>query len=304
MAKSKSGGTRSYIRGRVGADVYSIGRDAKGAKQQVVRSLAETVTNPQTVSQMRGRMIMSTVMQAVSALRPIIDHSFDNVPAGQPSISEFISRNYALIKADVAAHPASGNEFMLNEYKERGVKAGQYVVSVGDAQLPAALTSEIYGGKIILASNAATVADLKAALGYVPGDYMTAVTIAFKEDEDLGLIKSTDIIRINIKASVADTTVITANNASEIFDIDANAENLIYINVAENKTQIVFGNANANYGAGGMIFTKAENGGFVHSSCVLRMMDSGDGHYAAAAADIVLPTYPVGTEMFLNGGDL
>ena len=78
-------------------------KDGKGKKQQVVRALAETVKNPQTIAQMRGRMIMSTVMQAQSAMAYIVDHSFDGVPAGQPSISEFIRRNYELIKADVAA---------------------------------------------------------------------------------------------------------------------------------------------------------------------------------------------------------
>ena len=93
MAKSKSGGTRSMIRGRVGSDVYSIGKNANGKKQQIVRSLAETVANPQTIAQMRGRMIMSTVMQAQSALKPIIDHSFDNVVGVQPNLSEFIKRN-------------------------------------------------------------------------------------------------------------------------------------------------------------------------------------------------------------------
>lgn len=46
MAKSKSGGTRSYIRGKIGADVYSVGKDGKGKRQQVVRSLAEQVANP------------------------------------------------------------------------------------------------------------------------------------------------------------------------------------------------------------------------------------------------------------------
>ena len=30
MARSKSGGTRSFLRGRVGADVYSIGKDDNG----------------------------------------------------------------------------------------------------------------------------------------------------------------------------------------------------------------------------------------------------------------------------------
>lgn len=304
MAKSKSGGTRSYIRGRVGADVYSIGRDAKGAKQQVVRSLAETVANPQTVSQMRGRMIMSTVMQAVSALRQIIDHSFDNVPAGQPSISEFISRNYALIKADVAAHPATGNSFMLNEYQQRGVKPGLYIVSAGDAQLPGSLSQTVYGGQIELASATATVGDLKTALGYTAGDYITALSIMATEVAAGVYDITTGIIRINIKSGVSDTTVITANNAGDIFDVDANADGLINISVAEGKTTIMLGDPNGNYGAGGVIFTKSVDGGFKHSTCVLSQADNDDNHYASAAADIVLPTYPVGTEMFLNGGDL
>ena len=46
MAKSKVGGTRAYIRGRIGSDVYSIGKTSAGKKQQVVRSLAEQVKNP------------------------------------------------------------------------------------------------------------------------------------------------------------------------------------------------------------------------------------------------------------------
>lgn len=129
MAKSKSGGTRSYIRGKIGADVYSIGKDGKGNRQQVVRSLAEQVSNPQTESQMFGRMIMSTVMQAVSAFRTIIDHSFDGLPAGQPSISEFIRRNYALIRTDALAHPSSSNTFGLVKYQQKGIKAGPYIIS-------------------------------------------------------------------------------------------------------------------------------------------------------------------------------
>ena len=139
MGKSTTGGTRAYIRGRVGSDVYSIGKDGKGKKQQVVRSLAETVANPQTQSQMQGRMIMSTVMQALATLRPIVDHSFDGVSGKQPNISEFISRNYGLIKADIAAHPSSGNLFGLVKYQEKGAKQGQYVISDGEAQLPASI---------------------------------------------------------------------------------------------------------------------------------------------------------------------
>ena len=146
--------------------MYSIGKNAKGKKQQVVRSLAETVANPQTIAQMRGRMIMSTIMQAQSALKPIIDHSFDNVVGVQPNLSEFIRRNYALIKADVAANPSSGNAFGLNAYQEKGVKQGAYIISDGKAAVPAAVSLDKAAGviTIALAAGAMTMAGLKAAL--------------------------------------------------------------------------------------------------------------------------------------------
>jgi hypothetical protein len=37
----------------------------------------------------------------------------------QPNISEFIARNYALVKADVQANPSGSNAFGLNMYQER-----------------------------------------------------------------------------------------------------------------------------------------------------------------------------------------
>ena len=203
MGKSKSGGTRSYIRGRVGADVYSIGRDAKGKKQQVVRSLAETVANPQTQNQMKGRMIMSTIMQAVAGLKPIIDHSFDNVTGKQPNISEFIARNYALIKADVAANPAASNKFGLVKYQEKGAKRGQYIISDGQAALPSALVLTKASGSIAItmASDAITIAGLKAALGMTSEEYFTLV----------GIDASGNVLyeRFRINPSLADSTAIS-----------------------------------------------------------------------------------------------
>ena len=296
MAKSKSGGTRSYIRGRVGADVYSIGRDAKGAKQQVVRSLAETVANPQTVAQMRGRMIMSTVMQAVSAMRPIIDHSFDNVPTGQPSISEFISRNYALIKADVAAHPASGNQFSLNEYQEKGIKPGAYIVSAGDAVVPTVWTINSSGNLAFeLPENALTVANLKAKCELRPDDYITLV--AFNGQ------KKFDFVRLRINPDLADTTVITASNASTVFLQEGTFE--VKVELQGNYVALDFSSNMASewVQCGGFIISRKTDAGYSHSTCTIS--DSGTFVFANnEPADTALPTYPVGSEMFLNGGEL
>ena len=287
MAKSKSGGTRSYIRGRVGADVYSIGRDAKGAKQQVVRSLAETVANPQTVAQMRGRMIMSTVMQAVSAMRPIIDHSFDNVPTGQPSISQFISRNYALIKADVAANPSADNKFGLVAYNEKGIKQGAFLLSDGEAINKGLVWSEGWMGfGIALTANTLTVAGLKAAIGWKEGDYHT-----------LCLINSDgtfSFARLALADGLSDETAITSANVGSLFTQEGNAQ--VTVELKEN--DILFGFPTASFNAG-VIYSSKTAVGYVHSKCEMHATS-----YPTYCADVVLPSYPVGTAMFLNGGDL
>lgn len=296
MAKSKSGGTRSYIRGRVGADVYSIGRDAKGAKQQVVRSLAESVANPQTVAQMRGRMIMSTVMQAVSAMRPIIDHSFDNVPTGQPCISEFISRNYALIKADVAAHPATGNQFSLNEYLEKGIKPGAYIVSFGDAVVPTVWTINDSGNLAFeLPEDAKTIASLKAKCELGADDYITLVAFNGK--------KKFDFVRLRINPALADSTVITAFNASTVFLQEGTFE--VTVELQGDYVALDFSSKMSSgwVQCGGFIISRKTDAGYSHSTCTIT--DSGDFVFASnVPADTALPTYPVGTEMFLNGGEL
>jgi hypothetical protein len=296
MAKSKSGGTRSYIRGRVGSDVYSVGRDAKGAKQQVVRSLAETVANPQTVAQMRGRMIMSTVMQAVSAMRPIIDHSFDNVPTGQPSISEFISRNYALIKADVAAHPATGNQFSLNEYLEKGIKPGAYIVSSGDAVVPTVWAINSSGNLAFeLPEGSVTIAKLKEVSGLGPDDYITLV--AFNGQ------KKFDFVRLRINPALADTTTIKADNIGSVFLQEGTFE--VAVELQSNFVALDFSTNMAGgwVQCGGFIISRKTDAGYSHSTCTIT--DSGTFVFSHnVPADTALPTYPVGSEMFLNGGEL
>lgn len=291
MAKSKSGGTRSYIRGKIGADVYSIGKDGKGAKQQVVRSLAEVVSNPQTEAQMRGRMIMSTVMQAVSALSPIIDHSFDNVPNGQPAISEFISRNYALVKADVAAHPSSSNTFGLNKYQEKGAKGGVYVISEGSVVKPAALTLAIATNSpvatIALTAQTLTVGGLKAALGLAGGDYVTIVAL---NSTDGSLVYG----RCFINNTLDDTTAITSENVASLFTIESNGT--VTVALATNSITIT---AAAQVKSAGIILSKKEDSAWKHSSAT--MINNGTPEYTADAA---LPTYPTGASRFLNGGDI
>lgn len=288
MAKSKVGGTRAYIRGRIGSDVYSVGKTSKGARQQVVRSLAEQVSNPRTQEQMKGRMIMSTVMQAVSALRPIIDHSFDGLPIGQPSISEFIRRNYALVKADAIAHPANGNFFGLVKYQEKGAKAGKYIISSGNAVLPAAISGDDSAMIISLSASTLTVGGLKAALGLSAEGYITYVLLSNN--------KGAQFVRANLTTDLSDETAITSENVGSLFTISGNAaatvelaSNNILISITDAGTSAFFG----------FIVSDKVNGVWMHNTVELNGSDGVD-----FASDEAMPTYPTGTAQFLNGGDL
>ncbi len=289
MAKSKNGGTRAYIRGRIGSDVYSIGKNGKGEKQQVVRSLAETVANPRTAAQMAGRMFMSTVMQAVSALSPIIDHSFDGLPKGQPSISEFIRLNYGLVKADAQAHAASGNYFGLNKYQEKGAKIGAYVVSKGSAVMPSLVSLSEGAGSFVVAletdSEAITnIGKLRQFLGMGDDDYLTIVGI--------NASGNAEYVRARINPELADNTVI--NTGTAVFVFEGNVVPTVTI-TAETITVAVTGIDVCR----GLIFTKKTDSGYNHSNCVLS--SAADQNFAS---DVALPTYPTGNEAYLNGGDI
>ena len=285
MATSKTGGSRAYLRGRVGSDVYSIGKDANGKKQQVVRSLAESVKNPQTKSQMFGRMVMSTVMQAVSAMRPIIDHSFDNVPAGQPNVSEFIKRNYNLIATDAKAHESADNVFGLNKYQEKGAKMGAYVISVGSAIGIKGVVIDGANKTLTIALSAgATMCDLKSAIGLTSDDYFTACAILAN-----GRFAYE---RFHINAEMSDSTAISAENVGNLFAVEGNVT--ATISLSGNNVVITLSEFSAN---AGIIVSRKVLNGFQHSSVTLAAPTA-----PSWTAEVALATYPVGQERFLNGG--
>ena len=285
MGKSKNGGTRAMLRGRVGTDVYSVGKDSAGKRQQVVRSLAESVANPQTSAQMKGRAIMSTVMQAVSALAQIIDHSFDNVPAGQPNVSEFIRRNYALIKADVAANPSASNTFGIVKYGEKGAKQGEYVIAAGSAYLPAALANAAAKATLTVAGDSLTVANIKSALGLGSDEYFTLV--------GLTAAGAAEIARFRIGDTLSDDTVVTSSNIADLFAIEANCTPVVAVNGMA--IEINLPNAQGN---SAIIISKFENGAYKHNDATLLAVAS-----PSYTFDVAIETYPVGEARLLNGGN-
>lgn len=330
MAKSKSGGTRSYIRGRVGADVYSIGKTASGSKQQVVRSLAESVANPQTLSQMVQRMLMTTVSEACKVLKPIIDHSFDGVPDGQPAISEFMKRNLPLLKAFYENGAESGYQYALNEYQERAGLCGAYVVSSGKKRFPvgAGNSWQIVPGtgdamiecevKVPVVDNKQTFGEFAKRWPLGRDGYLTLVGI-----EATGEHKSRFVYyQLKLRSDVADDYVMSSWNAEteertfkcnieDVFEVETNMNLFAYMYSAaynpgdEGSLGPKFDGNQDTQAQGGcyaLIGSWKTKAGWEHNTARLDCDLAYTAHYRNNSN--VINTYPIGTQRFLNGGDL
>lgn len=303
MAKSPVGGSRAMLKGRIGSDVFSVGKDGKGRRQQVVRSLAEQVSNPRTTSQMAGRMIMSTVMQAAKYFNEIIDHSFDGSPIGQPSISKFISLNYAELKKGTGIY---------NEYQQKGVMLNPYVLSKGTLQY----TDKIFFGQcknddsvafgkwgicIQTGDKQITVGELRAIIGGGAEDgYVTCINLYGDNSHPAGYV------RYRVNPALANNQNIFDANYDPIANLFVTEGNGGYVYLIVDSSakqgavaQIFLSTGNANQADFcGAIWSKKINGSWKHSSCQLAAGEETSNY------DTALATYPVGSEQFLNGGDL
>ncbi len=185
MARSNTGGTRGYLRGRVANDLYQVTRNESGKKIQLVRAVEEQRTNNNTLEQALHRQCMALLMLSLKELKQIIDHSFEGIPYGQLSISHFVSINMPVVKADQRLYWASENKFV---YPVKGLSVfgiGPYILAEGSLLEPDMITAGVnydfgtrYPFHIDLKVDAPTVGDLKRVLGVAADDYITLLTLA------------------------------------------------------------------------------------------------------------------------------
>ena len=291
MAKSKAGGTRTYLRGRVGSDVYSIGKDGKGKKQQVVRALAESVANPKTIAQNIQRMCLDCLAQNAKGLKVIILDSFDNVPNGQPSLSEFTRSNMALVQSYANKEGDSNQPAVYPKYGQKNVVGGFFLIARGKAKEPAAFQMEGASG-LWGESGQSLTAKLVREQWELSGDeYATVVQAQVGSDNSGKYLYA----RIKYVGGLADDTVITSANLGSLFTVEGNHA----VNFWVNNGLFGMNLSNENIVAGGVIFSRKSNGKYIHNNAKMTGYIEGctDGPTALA-------TWPVGEEKFLNGGEL
>lgn len=94
MARSKQGGAWGFLRGKVGGMSYSIlGADKSGSgkKEQIIRSLPESVKNPQTAGQTMQRMKLAPAQKFYKAFSELLSNAFQGIAYGEASRRYFMA---------------------------------------------------------------------------------------------------------------------------------------------------------------------------------------------------------------------
>lgn len=243
MARSRQGGTRGFIRGRVGNDLFQVTKDASGRKIQLVKAVEDTRINNNTERQAVARMQMALCMGCLSQFKEIVDHSWEGIPYGQLSIAHFVKRNIPLIQEDCKEHWEDDNRF---NYPLKGVPAlrlGEFLMSEGTLVVPGLMTIQEMSDVgfrfnnnpalvIQLRPGQLTMADLKSSLGLAANDYIT-VLVMFHSPIGQGYTHF--VYRRFYIAPVADDTEIGDDTIADIFTTEGTAEHTMYFDAAQSR---------------------------------------------------------------------
>lgn len=240
MARSNSGGTRGWLRGKVANDLYQVTQKADGRKVQLVRAVEESRVNNNTLEQALARMRMGLLMGALSDLKEIVDHSWQTIPYGQLSIAHFVRVNMQAVIEDCKAHWDGENLFC---YPIKGVKqmrVGEFVISSGTLPEPSMITQGVnymfstwYPFRIIIGMPNPTFGDLKNALGLNAADY---ITMLMEDGLDMGsqgfLYQSFHFTRLYLSQVMSDATLLTNSNVRDAFTYDGNTNFRLSVDTA------------------------------------------------------------------------
>ena len=172
------------LRGKRGGVVYY-----RANGEQISRAKAASVRNPRSARQAVQRMVLATSSKLTSALRPIVDHSFEGVAIGETSVRHFQSRamrflrNVAGVYLNEPSSVSTPADFALKGAPIIGGAQGIYI-STGRLGMNGYEMVDGTTMKVVLSSELASITDAAsyaaelAKLGIVPGDQLTFVTLS------------------------------------------------------------------------------------------------------------------------------
>lgn len=263
--------------------------------KQITKDRVFDVKNPRTESQMRQRMLMTTVGAAYKMLKSIADHSFEGYTSGMQCMRQFNSRNLNRFKQAAAAK----GSVAFNEYKDADINPLPFILASGS--LPGFIFS--FDGESNLQivaekenADFTTAEGIYAALGVQRNDLITFCTVIGEGSTKNGVYtykgERFNIVRLYCDKSGA------VSKPADAFTISTNNDQAsISMSTAANAITIKTGTADF----GAVIQSRKSNSGWLRSDAVMIVAEDVISGVKTANQ---LATYPVGTELILNNGPM
>lgn len=263
--------------------------------KQITKDRVYDVKNPRTESQMRQRMLMTTIGAAFKTLKSIADHSFEGYSSGMQCMRQFNSRNLNRFKQAAAAK----GSVAFNKYKDGDINPLPFILASGSLpgfafKFDATSNLEIVGEKE--EADFTTAEGIYAALGVQRNDLITFCTV-IGEGTTLNGVYSYKAERFNIVRLYCDKSGAVSKPA-DAFTISTNNDQAsVSMSTAANAITIKTGEADF----GAVIQSRKNDSGWLRSDAVMIVNDTVIADVKTANQ---LATYPVGTELILNNGPM
>lgn len=263
--------------------------------KQITKDRVYDVKNPRTESQMRQRMLMTTIGAAYKTLKSIADHSFEGYSSGMQCMRQFNSRNLNRFKQAAAAK----GSVALNEYKDGDINPLPFILASGSLpgfsfKFDDTSNLEIVGEKD--SADFTTAEGIYEALGVQRNDLITFCTV-IGEGTTLNGVYSYKAERFNIVRLYCDKSGAVAK-PTDAFTISTNNDQAsVAMSTAANAITIKTGAADF----GAVIQSRKNDSGWLRSDAVMIVAEDVISGVKTANQ---LATYPVGTELILNNGPM
>lgn len=263
--------------------------------KQITKDRVYDVKNPRTESQMRQRMLMTTVGAAYKMLKSIADHSFEGYSSGMQCMRQFNSRNLNRFKQAAAAK----GSVAFNEYKDGDINPLPFILASGSLpgftyKLDATSNLEIVGEKE--GADFSTAEGIYSALGVQRNDLITFCTVIGEGSTSNG-VYTYKAERFNIVRLYCDKSG-SVSKPADAFTISTNNDQAS-ISMSTTANAITIKTGAADFGA--VIQSRKNDNGWLRSDAV--MIVANDVISGVKTAN-QLATYPVGTELILNNGPM
>lgn len=207
-----------HARGKVGSVVFS-----RAYGKQITRALAESVKNPRSDGQNVQRAIFATITGFTSAVRDVVDHSFQSTKEGQESVNRFVSINTKKLReaylagAPVDIMPKGAGLPYANAYRFSQGSLGLQNIFIGSVGTAGAQYFGVYQepdweGDVVDA------AMLKALIpAFAPGCEIAVIKVYYNETEHFHYVTKDRAVFLSDFSGITANSIVSANGINELF---------------------------------------------------------------------------------------